>query len=259
MSRFPILVGGLLAGALIGVASVGPARGDEDSDERLARRLLTAAEKHAELREVSAKYGRRAELALTILQDEYVRSNLVAHIRDMNTEIAGFPPRKWWLADHHTFFEQKLACDRQLTALDRELDALRFQEREMYEEEVRKAEASGKPIKPVSREALLHEFQRLNRECKQAVVELREGIEDAARKEHLSRGQVLDRAVSKLESVRISSTPVDVERDFLPAFRKSAGGKGWLDGQPKPPPPRKAKKEVPRTRKTRARSDVASS
>jgi hypothetical protein len=252
MNRFRIVMGGFLAGVLIGVASPGPVRGDEDEDERLARRLVTAAERHAELREAGAKYGRRADLALTILQDEQVRANLHAHIRDMNTTIADFPPRKWWLAEHHAFFQQKLACDRQLTALDREITALRFQEREMYEEEVRRAEASGKPIKPVSREALLGEFQRLDRECKGAVGELREGIEDAARKQHTTRRQALDRAVNKLEIVRTASTPLNIERDFLPAFTKFVGGNGWLDGQPKPPPPSKAKKAPARAKKAKS-------
>jgi hypothetical protein len=253
MARFVTLWCGVLIGGMICAASPAWARGDDDDDERLARRLLGAAEKHAELRDVSAKYGRRAELALTILRDEHVRAELHAHIRDMNTTIADFPAnRRWWLAEHQAFYQQKLACDRQLTALDREITDLKFQEREMYEEELRRAEASGKPIRPVSREALLHEFQRLDRECKEAVVGLKERIESVARKEHVTRGQVLDRAVSKLESVRTESAPVHVERDFLPAFKKTVGGRAWLDGQPKPPPPSKPKKASARTKKTKS-------
>jgi hypothetical protein len=54
MNRFRIVLGGVL----IGVAFPGPARGDEDDDERLVRRLVTAAERHAELREAAARYDR---------------------------------------------------------------------------------------------------------------------------------------------------------------------------------------------------------
>jgi len=47
-----------------------------------------------------------------------------------------------------------------------------------------------------------------------------------------------------------------VEREFLPRFIKHAGGDRWLDGEAKSPPGRK--KDAPRPRKKRARSDVAS-
>ena len=100
MSRFPILFRGLLTGALLCAASPGLARGGQDDDEGLARKLLAAAEKYSDLQEVTAKYGRRAEIALTILQDEQARTNVVAEIRDMQSMIAAFPQnRRWWLAD----------------------------------------------------------------------------------------------------------------------------------------------------------------
>ena len=244
MSRFDILICGVLAGALVGAALPGPARGDENGDDRLARKLITAAEKQSDLQEMTERYGRRAEIALTILHDEEVRLNLVTEIRDMNTVIAGFPPRKWWLADHQAYFNAKLARDQQVTALDRELGELRLEERRMYEAELEQARASGKPLKPFHREALLNEIRRLRRESGEAVTALKEGIESAAREGRTTPRQVLDRVAGRLASL---DAPPAVEREFVPKFIKYAGAR-WLDGERKATPPR-AKKASSRPRK----------
>jgi hypothetical protein len=267
MSRFSILLHGLLTSTMLWLTSPGPARGDQEDDDRLARRLVTAAGKYSDLHEVKARYGRRAEIALTILHDERVRMNLVTEVRDMQTVIATFPQnRRWWLGDQQDYFNQKLALDRQLNALDRELGELRLEEKRMYEEELEKARASGRAVKPFHREALLSELQRPDRESGEAVAELKEGIESAAREGRTTRRRVLDRVVTRLASL---DAPPGVGREFLPRFIQYAGGDRWLDGAnmagagkgdaKKKPPAGKSKKEPSRARKSRARSDVAAS
>jgi hypothetical protein len=248
MSRFLMLICGFLAGALVSVACPGPARGDEGGDNRLARKLITAAEKQSDLQEVTAKYGRRAEIALTILQDEELRANLVAEIRDMNSVIATFPAtRRGWLAEHQAYLNEKLARDRQVTALDREISELKFRERQMYEDELETARWSGKPIKRFHREVLLTEIQRLERESGEAAARLKEGIESAAREGRMSPRQVLDRVVMRLAGL---DAPPAVEREFVPKFIEYAGGARWLDGERKPLPV-KAKNASPRSRNSR--------
>ncbi len=226
MSRIPILFCGLVAGALVWVASLGLARADQDDDQRLARQLLTAAETYAELLEVTVKHGQRAEIALTILQKDQERANMNARIRDMNSMIADFPQnRRWWIMEQDFFFKQKLALDRELTDLDRQLNNLKFQERQMFEEELQQAQANGKAVKPFNREAILNDLQRLNRESNKAVDELKSSIETAAREQHTTPGQVLDKAKRDLARLAIPTPPPDAASEFLKRFITQAGGK----------------------------------
>jgi hypothetical protein len=256
MNRLAIPFHAMLAGALLSAWSPDQARGDQDDDERLARRLVAAAEKYGDLREVTAKYGRRAEIALAILQKEQERADLVAAIRDMNTEIATFPQnRRWWLVEQWSYYEQKLAGDRHVNHLDRELNALRFQEKRMYEEELRKAQATRKPVKPFHREALLNELQRLDRECDESCTELKAAIEAAAREARTTPRRVIQKAVGLLPSLE---APPDVEREFLPTFTKRAGGPRWLDGEVKPPPASKARRASAQAGRAGARFEAAS-
>ena len=142
-----------------------------------------------------AKHGQRAEIALTVLQKERYRAELHAEIRDRQSVIDDFPQnRRWWSMEQHAYFQQKLALDRELTAFDRQLNELRFQERQMFEEGLRQAEANGKAVKPFSREAILHDLQRLDRESSQAVSGLKMSIEAAAQDKHTTPGQILANA-----------------------------------------------------------------
>ena len=174
---------------------------------------------------MTERYGRRAEIALTILHDEEVRLNLVTEIRDMNTVIAGFPPRKWWLADHQAYFNAKLARDQQVTALDRELGELRLEERRMYEAELEQARASGKPLKPFHREALLNEIRRLQRKSGEAVTALKEGIESAAQEGRTTRARCSTGSPGDWPAW---TPPPAVEREFVPKFIKYGTG-GWME------------------------------
>jgi hypothetical protein len=49
--------------------------------------MLTAAEKYTELQEVTVKYGRRAEIALTILQEQQSVRGLACEPRIMKRFI----------------------------------------------------------------------------------------------------------------------------------------------------------------------------
>ena len=264
MKRFLSLGGGLMVGVVLCAAVAGPARGDEGDDDPLAKQLLAAAEKHDELGDAKARYGQRAEIALEILEREDVRIDLLARIRDMNSMIATFPQnRRLWVVEQWSFFEEKLGCDRQLTAIDRELARLRFEEGRMYEQELQQAQAEKRRVRPLNREAMLNELQRVERERNEAVDELKEGIEAAARKKRSTPGKVLDGAVARLDSLKTPNSP-EVERDFLPRFKRYAGGEAWLNKGSAPParpkaPPVKPKKDAPRARKDapRARKDAA--
>jgi hypothetical protein len=230
-SHLPLLA--LLTGALLAAASPGLAQSDPDEEQRLAKQWLAAVEKYDERQEAVIKHGRRAELALTILQQEQAMAELDATIRDMNTVIASFPPRRWWIKDQHDYYQLKVAHDAQRNAMHRELTDLRFQERQLYEEEMRRAEAQGRPVKPFHREAILQDAQRLNREAKEAFAVLKEGIEAAARKQHTTRGVILDGLKT--------TTPRDVAREFLPKFLNYAGGDAWLAAGAEKPPQTKPK------------------
>ena len=229
MSHLLLFRRGLMAGVLMCAASAMPARGGVDDADRLAKRLLTTAEKLSDLQETKAKYGRRAEIAWTILQDQKMRNDVNARRRNMDSVIATFPQnRRWWVMEQWAFYEEKLALDRQVTALDQEMETLRLQEQEMYEEQLERARREGNPVKPFAREALLGEMQRLERESRQSVFELKGEIEAAAREKRTTPRRVLDEAVARLGSLKTPDSP-DVERHFLPGFIKSAGGDGWLD------------------------------
>jgi hypothetical protein len=263
------------------VASPSPARGDDDDDRRLARRLLDAGEKYLGLKEVEARYGRRAELAQAIFEKEQQRAELHTQVRSMNIEIGGwYQNRRLWLSEQWSYFRLKQEHEKQLNQLDSEIRQLKFEEKRMYEEALQEARASGKPIKPIAREALIGEIQRMEGEKDAAVGGLKREIEDTARKLRTTRRQVLDQAVAKLSSIRLAPPPPEVERVFLPRFIKYAGGEDWLDAGNEPPaaradPPRKPpaakadlQKKPPaaktktapsRTKKTGARSEVAAS
>jgi hypothetical protein len=252
MSRSCLLFLGFLTGTLFTAAAPGLARGDEDDDERLAKQWVAAAEKYDELQEVTVKHGRRAELALTILQEEQALAALNARIRDMDTVIASFPPRRWWIKDQHDYYQWKVAHEAQRNDLTRELTELRFHERQLYEEEMRQAEAKGRPVKPFHREAILNDLQRLNRETRQAYAALKAGIEAAARKQRTTPGEILQRAgnLARREASSLSLPP-EVPEKFLQDFLKFAGGHRWLDGAGKAPEA-KNKGTSPRTRRNRA-------
>jgi hypothetical protein len=123
----------------------------------------------------------------------------------------------------------------------------------MFEQELQQAQAEKRRVRPLDREAMLNELQRVERERDEAVVELKEGIEAAARKKRITPRQVLDGAVARLDSLKTPKSR-DVERDFLPRFKKYAGGDAWLDkgkapaAKPKKDAP-KPKKDASRTRK----------
>jgi hypothetical protein len=253
MSRSCLLFLGLLTGSLFVAASPGLARGDEDDDERLAKQLVAAAEKYDELQEVTVKHGRRAELALTILQGEQTLAVMNARIQDMNNVIDGFPPRRWWVKDQHDYHQWKVAHETERNALQHDLTGLRFQERQLYEEEMQQAQAKGRPVKPFHREAILNDLQRLNRETKQAMGALKEGIEAAARKQQATRGEILQRA-SNLARKETSSLAPEALQKFLREFHKSAGGDGWLNaGATKPP--QDARHEAPKERPQKQQVD----
>jgi hypothetical protein len=255
MSRSHLPVLGLLTGALLAAASPGLAQSDPDEEKRAAKHWLVALETYDELQDVVVKHGRRAELALTILQQEQALAELNATIRDMNTVIASFPPRRWWIKDQHDYYQLKVAHDAQRNELNRELTVLRFQERQLYEEEMRRAEAKGRSVKPFDREAILHDLQRLNRETRQAFTALKEGIEAAARKQHTTPGAILQRAENLAR--REASSPLEVPDQFHRDLVKFAGGNRWLDGAEKMPTG-KNKRGPARPKRTRTRSDDAS-
>lgn len=254
MRRFLACGGGMGVGVVIWAALAVSACGDETDEDRLAKRLLTAAEKHAELQDVVARYGQRAQMAQEILWGQETRIDLVAQIRNLDAMMSGFPQnRRLWLPDQWAVLDQKVACDRQLAALDHRLGTLRLQESRMYEQELQAARAENRPVKPLNREALLSDLQRLERERNGAVVELKDGIEATARKKRTTPRQVLDGAVARLDRWTTSKSP-DVERDFLPRFKRYAGGDAWLDkgkapaARPKKDAPR-PKKDAPRAKK----------
>jgi hypothetical protein len=235
MSPRPMLFPGLLSVALVCVQAPDRVRGEQADDTRLAKRLINAAEKYSELQDVVARHGQRAEIALTVLQKERYRAELHAEIRDRQSVIDGFyQNRRWWSTEQQGYFEQKLALDRELTELDRQLNDLRFQERQMFEEGLRQAEANGKAVKPFSREAILHDLQRLDRESSQAVAELKGSVEAAAQDQHTTPGQILAKA-KDLASQASAAPPPDVLREFLKKFIDHAGGKSWLNGAGKKP------------------------
>jgi hypothetical protein len=173
----------------------------------------------------------------------------------MQATMSSFPQNhRLWLAEQWAFHDQKVVYERQLTGLDHRLEALRLEERRMYEQELQQAQAEGRRVRPLNREALLNELQRVERERDEAVVELKAAIEADARKKRTTPRQVLDGAVARLASLKTSKSP-DVERDFLPRFKKYAGGDAWLDkGRP---PTVKPKKNVPKVKKDASKTKKA--
>lgn len=257
MKRLPVLGGGMVTAAVLWAAWAGPVRGDEGNDDGLARQLLAAAGKHADLQEVTTRYGRRAELALAILEREQYQVELQAEVGNMNTVIATYPQsRRRWLVEQWDYFNMKQARVQELNELKRQLGQLRVEEKRLYEEELQKARASGQRVKTLNRPAILAELQRAEKDSQEANDALKAALESAARDRGTTPRQVLQAAAGRTASLKTAKSP-DVDRDFLPYFKKLVG-EYWLDG--KKAPPGKAKKGSNRTKKTnRARSGDASS
>src|SRR5262249_40517539 len=153
----------------------------------------------------------RAEIALEILQGQEMRNDQNAEIRNMHATMSSFPQNhRMWTVEQWAYHDQKVTYERQLTALDHRLETLRLEERRMFEQELRQAQAEKRRVRPLDREAMLNALQRVERERDEAVVELKEGIEAAARKKRMTPRQVLDGTVASLGSLKTSKSP-DVE------------------------------------------------
>jgi hypothetical protein len=227
MNRFSILFHGLLAGVLLSAASPGRARGDEVGDNRLAEKLAAAASKSFEYDDAQGRYGVMAEIAQTMLQKREQRADLIVDIRNLNSVIALYPQnRRMWLVEQWAFYNQKLDGDRMVTVLDRQIEELDFQQQRIYEQELARARESKKAIRPIRREAILGELNRLDRECDVAVTELREGIAAAAREERTSRRKVWERIQRKLENLYPRPNVPD---GALHEFVKRIDGLRWMD------------------------------
>ena len=79
------------------------------------------------------------------------------------------------------------------------------------------AEANGKAVKPFSREAILHDLQRLNRESSQAVTGLKKG--DRGRRPGAAHDPRPDpREGEGPGNLSVSAPPPDVLGEFLRRF-----------------------------------------
>jgi hypothetical protein len=261
MSRSSILLHVLMAGTLLCAATPGPARGDQGDDLRLARKVVTAASKSFEYDDAMARYGTMAEIAQRMLQNREQRADLMVGIRNANAEIAVYPQnRRQWIPDQWAVYEQKLAWERNVTLLDREHEELNFRQQRIYEQELARAKESKRSIRPIRREAILEELNRLDRECDKALTELKEGIDESAREGHTDRRQVWERIQGTLASL---DPPRDLPADSLRDFLKRFGRDRWLDGAanpvqakpkaaPRPSTGKAKKKSSPATTKARA-------
>jgi hypothetical protein len=182
-----------LCWAILAVAPRASRAGDEDE---LTAKLRTAWEKFTEFTEVGRKYGERGNLALTILDLEHYRANVEATVRNLQIQVDGFPRRRTNFQED--VFQELLGWRSELTATDRNLHECRLQMQELNERAFREAEQRGEPVKNLNRIDLLKDFQRLDRECYQAFVALKDGLSKSAEEERLAPGLVLKKVITQV-------------------------------------------------------------
>lgn len=249
MSRFSFFVRAAMATTLISAASSGAARADRDRDEALARKLATAASAFFDHEDATARYRETAEIAQEILLRRQHKTNLIAQIRDANSQMAVFPQnRLLWLAEQWQVLHQKLAWDNIVTAIDKEIEDLNLRQQWIYERELARARENGKAVKPIHREAILGELDRLDRQRQTALTELRDGIDEAARDERTNRVNVWERICAVRDEITPKpQVPAESLQRFIKAFRRelSSGrssspnrNKGTRTPNPRKPPQR---------------------
>ena len=167
----PFVLGILFVAGATSVALAG-------DDDDVGPKLRTAWQKYSEYLDMSFAYNGRAEISGEIDQFATYRENLLTNIRNAQIAVDGFPRRRNNLQEE--FYQQLLELRRELTAVDHRLAELRSYLKQMDELALRQAEMTGQPAKPTNRRDLLHESQRLEKECIQAFGTLRAAADSIA-------------------------------------------------------------------------------
>ena len=230
MSRSSILFHGLLAGILLCSASPARPAAIEATTSDSRGSWSPRPRNPRSIRTTLARYGVMAEIARSMLEKREQQADLVLERDNLNIEMAKFPPKKWWLAEHHEVHNRKLYCDQQLALLKRQIEELDLQQRRMYEAELDRAKVSKKRVRPIRREAILDELNKLDAQCEVAFAELRDGIDAAAKEELQSSRRVgadQGKAGESLPSAR------DARRGAAGVRQTDQRGR-WLDGGKEP-------------------------
>jgi len=213
------------------VLAVAPRASRAGDQDELTTKLRTAWEKFTELTEVGRKYGERGNLALTILDLEHYRANVEATVRNLQIQVDGFPGRRNNL--QQAVYQELLGWRSELTATDRNLHECRLQMQELNERAFREAEQRGEPVKNLNRMDLLKEFQRLDRECYQAFVTLRDVLSKSAEEQHLAPGIVLKKAMNQVLQSGDPPKPLLPAKQFYAQVQQLFGKAFLLDKKPK--------------------------
>jgi hypothetical protein len=217
--------GYVLGCAVLVLATSAKAVGDED----LPSKLRTACEKFTERQQLAASYGARGEIALKQLEMERYRADLVETIRNMQIEVDSWRlPLNRLNSIQAGFYQELQQHRRQLTEVDRALEELRLRWKDLNELAIRQAEAEGKRVKPLDRDGLLRELQRVDRETYSAFATAKQSLIEAASSGSAGRTDVLRSAMAEAGQASSSIASPGAQDDFLRAFTEYCGGKRFF-------------------------------
>jgi hypothetical protein len=214
-----------LAGSII-LAEAACARDDDE----LTSKVRKAWEKFTELTNVGLEYGERGNIAIEILNLEHYRANVKTTIRNLQILVDSFPRRRNNLQED--VYRELLGWRSELTATDHRLSELRLRLQDKNEEAFRQAERSGKRVKILNRMDLLTEFQRLDRESFEALVELKNALTSSAEEQRLAPGSLLKKLMNELWESGNQATPLLPRKEFYAQVQRQVG-KAFLDNKPK--------------------------
>ena len=209
-STRPFVLGILFVAGTTSVALAG--------DDVVGPKLRTAWQKYSEYLDMSFAYNGRAEIAGEIDQLATYRQNLLTNIRNTEIAVDGFPRRRNNLQEE--VYQQLLTLRRELTAVDHRLAELRSYLKQMDELALRQAEMTGQPAKPTNRRDLLHESQRLEKECIRAFGTLRVAADSSATEMGIGRDQVVINAMSSMSFSREEQAQLVPRSVFVAAFKR---------------------------------------
>ena len=142
--------------------------------EEIRSRLRTAREKFAEMQDLKVVYFAKKELADEVSQRVNYRREVEATVRMLKIEIDGYPARRTNL--QQAVYNNWLGARAELTEVDRQIGLLRSRMREIDEELLSLAAATGKRPGPGNRRDILVVYPEAERRCREAFEALKVAV-----------------------------------------------------------------------------------
>lgn len=206
-----VILGLGLAGGPVGVAVGG--------DDRVEGALKEAREKFAAMRRIEFTYAAKNRVAAALHQARAYRGEVDASVRNLRITVDGFGPRhsNYQKAAFASLNADLLAMRRELAEVDRRIEALEADRREVDEQALAEAASAGRRPGPTNRVDLLAALPAATRECRQAFSALRDAAASAGGSAR-APGQVVREANAALNRIGEGDAVYGPPADFLRTF-----------------------------------------